>query len=368
MGPLPLLREVVAVVDRAGRGVLLAVVEASAAGVAVAHVGGQAVGDLQVLSDGHVDLLGAIRVVGVAVDLRVGGLPVPGVRRIDNRERPVGAAEREELLQLGIGLLRIADHQRLASPAEPQVRIEARLVEVLVDLPGGFARLGVDHEGELRGVAALAADLLEDLAELQVLLAIGHGVGGVEDERIDAGVGQQVRVAAEHPRVRGEVVAVERLAPVVRRADLAPQRRIGLLDRFGVGLQDPRDVVGPLPIRAAVVALVEPEEVEDAHEPVGARRADLLGRGQLATQRIDRRPRYAGDGAGGRILGVSHRGGGEDDQQQQSDKARIPGEAQNQETSVGERSEAVHEHIEPEGGKVDWREVAFNAVPEASVQ
>ena len=50
---------------------------------------------------------------------------------------------------------------------------------------------------------------------------------------MDSGVGQQVRVAAEYPRVRGKIVAVERLPPIVRRADLAPERRIRFLGRMG---------------------------------------------------------------------------------------------------------------------------------------
>ena len=70
----------------------------------------------------------------------------------------MGLAEREELLQLRPGLLGIADQQRLALPAEPQIRVAARLVEIVVNLSCRFAGLGIDHEGDLRRAAALFAD------------------------------------------------------------------------------------------------------------------------------------------------------------------------------------------------------------------
>ncbi len=134
VGPLPLFLEIgPAVQGRAGR-IELAVVETAAAGVAVAHVRHPPVAGPQVLGHRDIDLLGLLRVVGVSIGLRVGRFPMPGIGRVDHLERPMGLAEREELLQLRAGLLGIADHQRLALPAEPQIRVEARLVEIVVNL------------------------------------------------------------------------------------------------------------------------------------------------------------------------------------------------------------------------------------------
>ena len=147
---------------------------------------------------------------------------------------------------------------------------------------GRLAGAGVDHERNLRRLSAFLADLAEDLAEIHVDVAIGDGVGRVEDQRVDAGVGQQLRVATNHPRIEAQVVAVQRLAPVVRRADRAPQLRVRLLQRFGVLGEDAGDVVRAVPVRALVGPFVQPEEIEDADEAIRLGCADLVAHRQLA--------------------------------------------------------------------------------------
>ena len=196
----------------------------------------------QVLRDGDVHLLGLLRIIGVAVGLGIGGLPVPCQGRVDHGERPMGPAERKELAQLGTGLLGIADQKRLALPEEPELAKEPRLVEVVVESQCRGVGLGVDHEGDLRRPPAFATHLAEHFADLHVDLGVGQGVGRVEDQGVDAGVGQQAGVSAQDPRVVAAIVAVERLAPVMCCAERPPERRIGFLQRLGVLGQDPRHV------------------------------------------------------------------------------------------------------------------------------
>jgi hypothetical protein len=108
-------------------------------------------------------------------------------------------------------------------------------------------------------------------------------------------------VPAQDPGVVAQVVAVERLAPVVRRADGPPQGRVGLLQRLGIGGQDPGDVVGAVTRRPLVVTLVQPEEVEDADEPVRTRRPRLRPDGDRSAESVGGGPgdaRVAGPAAG----------------------------------------------------------------------
>src|SRR5271157_6669404 len=71
-------------------------VETPPARVARAHVGHLAVADTAVLRHRDVDLLGLPGIGRVAVDLGIGGFPVPRVRCVNLSARPVGAAEGEE--------------------------------------------------------------------------------------------------------------------------------------------------------------------------------------------------------------------------------------------------------------------------------
>ena len=288
-GPLPLFGKIgPAVQCRAGR-IELAVVKTATAGVAVAHVRHPSVAGPQVLGHRNIDLLGLFRVVGVAIGLRVGGFPMPGVGSVDHLEWPMGLAEREKLLQLGAGLLGIANQERLALPAEPQIRVVTGLVEVVVNLLCRLAGLGIDHEGDLRRAAALFANGGKDLAELHIDIAISHGIRRIEDQRIDARVGEHLGMAADDPGVVAAVVAQQRLAPVVRKPVRSPERRVGLLQCVGIGGEDPGDIVRPLLAAPAFM----PEEIEYRHEAVRPRRANFGSHRQSPAQGIGRRPRHA---------------------------------------------------------------------------
>ena len=76
------------------------------------------------------------------------------------------------------------------------------------------------------------------------------GIGRVEDQRVDAGIGQALGVAAEDPGIVAPVVAEERLAPIMIHAHGAPQGRIRLAKRVGILAENSGDVVGAVPVGA----------------------------------------------------------------------------------------------------------------------
>ncbi len=78
-----------------------AVVEATAARIAGAHAGDQPVAGPQVLGNRHADLFRLRRVVGIAINLGVCRLPVPGHLGVDLRERPVSPPQRKKRASSG---------------------------------------------------------------------------------------------------------------------------------------------------------------------------------------------------------------------------------------------------------------------------
>ena len=192
---------------RAGR-IELAVVETAPAGVAVAHVRHPPVAGPQVLGHRNIDLLGLVRVVGVAVGLRVGRFPMPGVRRVDHLERPVGLAERKELLQLRAGLPwgRRSSAACLASGTTDPRSGPACRDRRRSSVPSSPALVLT-----MKAICGVRPPSLrtcrKDLAKFHVDVAIGHGVGRIEDQRVDARVGQHLGMAANDPGVVAAVVA-----------------------------------------------------------------------------------------------------------------------------------------------------------------
>ena len=106
-------------------------------------------------------------------------------------------------------------------------------------------------------------------------------------------------MSSQDPGIGTKVVAEQRLTPVMRGAQRSPERRFGFVDRAGILGQDFRNIVGSVAVPASL-ALVVPQEVKHPHESVRPRRSDLIRKGQLTSQRIRRRPGYAGIAHGGR--------------------------------------------------------------------
>ena len=174
----------------------------------------------------------------------------------------MGLAQGEKRFEFGTGFLGVTNHERFALPVEPEFSKQSRFVEIVVNPLRRLPRPRVDHEGNLRRPSAGLADLAEDRTQRSIHQGVRLRVGGVENQCVNAGVGQQAGVPAEHPGVGGIVVAVKRLAPPVI-ARRTPQRGIGLAQNVRVLSQDLGDVVG----RAALAAEVR-EEVKDPHETV----------------------------------------------------------------------------------------------------
>ena len=119
----------------------------------------------------------------------------------------------------------VGEDQRLAFPAEPEVGIEIAAVEIVPELPHHFPRIAErTEEGDLRHPVPLALHPVEDAAERLPALGIGDLVRDVEDDHVDVGVGEHLGVLAEDALIVRDVIAEDRLAPVMRIEVGAPQR------------------------------------------------------------------------------------------------------------------------------------------------
>lgn len=79
-----------------------------------------------------------------------------------------------------------------------------------------FAEPRIGIESDLRHVETLVAEILQNFEDRVRLLVIGGGVGIVVHQKIDAHRHHQFDVAGDHPGIGGTVIAVERLAPIVK--------------------------------------------------------------------------------------------------------------------------------------------------------
>src|SRR5206468_12175701 len=82
--------------------------------------------------------------------------------------------------------------------------------------------------------AALLSDLAENLAERPIHLLIRFGIRGVKNERVYPSIGQQLCVSPEDPGIHASIISVKWFAPIMARADSAPQRGAWLLQRIRV--------------------------------------------------------------------------------------------------------------------------------------
>ena len=146
----------------------------------------------------------------------------------------------------------VGEDQRLAFPAEPEVGIEIAAVEVVPEFPHDLARIAEGaEEGDLRHPVPLALDPVEDAAERLPAPRIRDLVGDVEDDHVDVGVGEHLGVLAEDALIVRDVMAEDRLAPVMRIQVGTPQRAPRIPDRGRVPGQDLRDVERPQVARLA---------------------------------------------------------------------------------------------------------------------
>ena len=122
--------------------------------------------------------------------------------------------------------------KRLAFPAEPEVGIEIAAVEVVPEFPHHFGRIAERAEkGDLRHPVPLALDPVEDAAEGLPALRISDLVRDVEDDHVNVGVGQHLGMLAEDALIVRDIIAEDRLAPVMRRQLGPPERAPRIPDR-----------------------------------------------------------------------------------------------------------------------------------------
>src|SRR4051812_39928083 len=124
-------------------------------------------------------------------------------------------AEGEEFVQLRSGLGRIANEQRLSLPLKPKVFVKAGLIEIVIDFLRRLTGLRIHHEADLGSASAFLPDFAPNRTESEIDIAVSDAICGVEDHGIDTGIGEEMGMTAQHPRVARIVIAVERLAPVV---------------------------------------------------------------------------------------------------------------------------------------------------------
>ena len=99
-----------------GRDVLFPIVKAAPARVAFAHIGHLPVHRAQVLRHRHVHFFRGAGIHIVAVNLWIGGFPMPFIVSIDKLERPVRLPQGEELSDCGTGFRRVADKEWFSLP------------------------------------------------------------------------------------------------------------------------------------------------------------------------------------------------------------------------------------------------------------
>jgi len=90
------------------------------------------------------------------------------------------------------------------------VEIAEQLIDHAPRVPEGA------QEGDLGRPAAVAPDLGEDAQKLQVVVVVSDLVRDVENHGVDAGIGEHLRVLAQHVGIIREVVPEDRFAPVMR--------------------------------------------------------------------------------------------------------------------------------------------------------
>src|SRR3954462_15675260 len=104
---------------------------------------------------------------------------------------------------------------------------------------------------------------------------VGYCVRGIEDERVDSRIGQQVSVAAEHPWIRASIVAKQWLTPIMWLAQAAPHWRLWLQKRVRVRCQDTGHIAGAGRVLVRSRILVMRQKIEHSDESIENRRANV---------------------------------------------------------------------------------------------
>ncbi len=293
-GAVKLLGEIEAFFPCVRRGVVVPVVEGSAAvaGLAVQHRVAEA--QLRVLRHRHVDDLRHALQVGEHA-LRAGEVHPRPAAQLVRLVRPLGHLDIEEIAAFGGALCLHRDDDRLAVQAEPCVAGKAGAVDFVVNLLHGLAGGGVGVEHDLRNLPALIVVFLQNAHDQLGVVLIYQRIGRVEEQEVDVRLHDELHVVAHDPFIVRVVVAVERFAPVVVGSDAAPDVAVRLVPRLRVCRDDFGHVV-----RLVFAALAQPKEVEQPDQTVAARGGNARGAVRSgASQRVGR---HEGTGCGARRI------------------------------------------------------------------
>ena len=180
-------------------------------------------------------------------------------------------------------VLRDADDHGLAVDVPPQGVVLARLVEVVVKLLDGHARVAVGVEHDLGHPPALILILFQRVEQGRGGKLIQDRVGRVNAEIVDTGEREQLDVAVDHPGIRHAVVAVERLPAEVELVRAAERVGLRIFER-GHALRRGEQNVDVVDIGLLVGVLSQPDRVEQAH--VLGLGAVVIGRLQPPAQSV----------------------------------------------------------------------------------
>ena len=269
MRAIPLLLKVVPFLPRTGSGIVLAVVERPPTVALLAVHRAVAEPARLVLRDR--DVHHALRdLLALEHALQAREVHPRPAALLGRLVRPLRLDDREKRLRLFVAFLLLGDDHRFPVQLIPDVACIARPVHRVVDSPHRLAGSRVRIEHDLRDLPSGVMVLLKDAHhELRVLL-VDRRVRCVEEQEVYSRLHNELHVAAHDPFVVGEVVAVERLAPVVVRAPRPPHRPVRLLPCVRVRRENLRHVPRP-----PTSVFAEPQKVKQPHLPFAFR-----GRGE----------------------------------------------------------------------------------------
>ena len=181
-------------------------------------------------------------------------------------------------------------YQRLPIQVIPAVLIQARLIKLFVEVLQALDIIRAHGERQykrnLRHIGTLLQKLVPGFHQLQVGAPQGQrAVGAIEEDHIDARIGEQLALAADNPRIQRTVVAVNRLAPVLCAMDGAKLPFTGL--EFGNVIE--RAV---LSVHEVVTVIPVPEEHANGLFLVDRAFCSLIG-GKDTAEKIRTRPSIA---------------------------------------------------------------------------
>ena len=108
-------------------------------------------------------------------------------------------------------------------------------------------------------------------------MRVGRTIARVEDDRIDARVGEHLGVLSQHGSIIAQIVAEDRFTPMVRRIQRSPRRRSYLQHRLWIGSQ----YLAVVERAVAFAKLIVPEEVEHGHGAIAAQRPAVTDVGTM---------------------------------------------------------------------------------------